>query len=75
MGLFEIFLSNIFHYHEKIQKTIKTFENFEFFFFKIYEKNMSWKNWFLPKCFQKSNSAVADEYKNGGFVIILFYLY
>ena len=28
MGLFDIFLSNIFHYHEKIQKTMKSFEKF-----------------------------------------------
>ena len=32
MDFFDIFLSNIFHNHEKIQKMIKNSKNFEIFF-------------------------------------------
>jgi hypothetical protein len=62
-----------FHNHEKLQKMIKNFKNFENVFFWIFfskknEKNMSGKNWFLPKIFQKSNSEASPEFKNGVFV-------
>ena len=52
--LFYIFLSNIFRNHKKVKKWSKMSKNLKkIFFFKNNEKNMSWKNWLLPKCFQK----------------------